>query len=59
MGLSWYELLFVLLVVLSGAFVKMLVDDIRYHRFTNFREWFAKFRPRSRRKHLHATKKGK
>ena len=43
MGIDLLGILFTALAVIVGVFLKSLIDDFRYHRYTNFRDWIRSF----------------
>ena len=51
MDIDLIGIIFTALAVIAGAFLKSLVDDFRYHRYTNLRDWINSFNPRKKPKY--------
>ena len=51
MDIDLIGIIFVALAVIAGAFLKSFVDDFRYHRYTNLRDWINSFNPRKKPKY--------
>ena len=51
MDIDLIGILFTALAVIVGVFLKSLIDDFRYHRYTNLRDWIRSFSPTKKPKY--------
>ena len=51
MDIDLIGILFTALAMIVGGFLKSLIDDFRYHRYTNLRDWICSFKPTKKPKY--------